>query len=445
VDRSSAARICIVCALGTITAPSLSGCGLEAGSNAEGAVDSVAQPVATDLAVYTNTSPASPWQSWSWSTTVLLANADAPLASGSTSHIKATALSVGAGLSLAYSTTDLSVAAYDAITFDVRGPAASSLHFSLESLAGVGDGPQPLVPVTTKWTRQTIKLAAVAGSLTRFGKLDWLSSQKGQIFYVDNVKLIAKAAAPAPAPVPTPAPVPAPAPASSTFPTAPLTVTKNDVVTLNSSASPYYVYVPSSYDATHATPAKLLVWLHGCGGQAYGDAWVVSPGGTQSWVTVSVGGRDGGCWSPGTDATLVLAALDDVKRRLNVDPRRVVIGGYSSGGDMAYRTAFYNARRFAGVVAENTSPFRDTGSTAAASIAAAAWKLNVAHLAHLSDTVYPIATVRAETDALKLAGFPETRLERPGTHWDADTASTGTGYDLRRYLLPYLDAGWLAP
>ena len=443
MGRSVTARIHVLCAMGTAIVPLLAGCGLEAADpDDERAVESVAQPVTTDMAVYTNTAPASSWQSWSWSTTVVLGNTDAPLASGSSSHLKATSLSIDAGLALAHWASDLNVADYEAITFDVRGRSTSSVRFALESLAGASDGPQPTIPVTTTWTKQTVKLAAVAGSLTRFGKLDWLASKKGQIFYVDNVKLVAKVTA-APTPTPTsPPPTTAPSP---TFPTSPLTVTKNDVVTLNSSASPYYVYVPSSYDATHATPAKLLLWLHGCGGQGYGDAWVVSPGGTQSWVTVSVGGRDGGCWSPNNDTTLVLAALDDVKRRLNVDPRRVVIGGYSSGGDMAYRTAFYNASRFAGIIAENTSPFRDTGSTAASSIAAAAWKLNVVQLAHVSDTVYPIATVRAETDALKTAGFPATRLERAGTHWDADTASSGTSYDLRAYLLPYLDAGWQSP
>ena len=66
-------------------------------------------------------------------------------------------------------------------------------------------------------------------------------------------------------------------------------------------------------------------------------------------------------------------------------------------------------------------------------------------LAHVSDPTYPIAGVRAETDAVNAAGFPETRIERPGTHWDPDTQSSGTNYDMRTYLLPYLDAGWLAP
>jgi dienelactone hydrolase len=160
---------------------------------------------------------------------------------------------------------------------------------------------------------------------------------------------------------------------------------------------------------------------------------------------VSVGGRDGACWNIGTDTTLVLAALDDVKTRLNVDPRRVTIGGYSSGGNLAYRTAFYNAGTFAGILAENTGPFYGTGSSQADSIAAAAWKLNVVHLAHTGDTTYPIATIRNEMAALKAAGFPATLLEQAGTHWDSDTTSSGTNHDLRTYLLPFLDAGWRSP
>lgn len=233
--------------------------------------------------------------------------------------------------------------------------------------------------------------------------------------------------------------------ASSTFPAAPITVSKNTVVTLESSASPYFLFVPDAYDASHNTPSKVFVWLHGCGGYGSNDASMVSPGGSQSWITVSVGGREGACWNSSTDSTIVLAALDDVKRRLNVDPRQVVIGGYSSGGNLAYRTAFYNARRFAGVLAENTAPFYGTGSSESASIAAAAWKLNVVHLAHASDTTYRIADVRTETEALRSSGFPATLLERAGSHWDSDTASSGTNYDLRTYVLPYLDAGWSAP
>jgi len=136
-----------------------------------------------------------------------------------------------------------------------------------------------------------------------------------------------------------------------------------------------------------------------------------------------------------------------VKKRLNIDPRKVVIGGYSSGGDLAYRTALYNETSFAGLIAENTSPFRDTDSTANMSIPAAAWKFNIAHLAHVSDEIYQLWVVRTETDALYNAGFPIERIERDGHHWDDDNynGTYGTMADRRTYLLPYMDRGWMAP
>lgn len=435
---STTAHICALSILACFIAPMVSGCALEgedpttsAEESSEGSpVESVAQGLATDQSLYSNASLASPWQSWSWSSSVALASTDAPLRSGSTSQIKTTVQNAYGALSLARPAGDLPVGDYESITFDVRGLSSSTVRLAVETLAGAGSGAQAVVPVTTSWTTQTIKMDALKGSLASFGKVNWVGPVAGQTFYVDNIKVVAK----------KPTTV-----ASSTFPTAPLSVSKNTVVTLNSSASPYFVYVPTAYDASHNTPSKVFVWLHGCGGYAANDAWVVSPGGSQSWVTVSVGGRDGACWNIGSDSTIVLAALDDVKRRLNVDPRKVVIGGYSSGGNLAYRTAFYNARRFAGVLGENTAPFYGTGSSQSSSINASTWKLNVAHLAHVGDTTFSIGTVRVETDALKVAGFPETRIERPGTHWDNDTTSSGTNYDLRKYLLPYLDAGWSAP
>lgn len=236
-------------------------------------------------------------------------------------------------------------------------------------------------------------------------------------------------------------PVTTPSTPTSSVPTAPVAYTPEQPFFTTATGAEYWTYVPTSYDASHRTPTKLLVWMHGCGGDSQGDAYLVSPGGTQDWISVSLGGRDGDCWDMGADPAKVLAALADVKTHFNVDPRRVVVGGYSSGGDLAYRTAFYDSRLFAGVIAENTSPFRDTGSTQAQSLAAASWRFNVVHLAHTGDTVYPIAGVRAETEAMRGAGFPLTRIERPGTHYD----DPGTDADLRTYLLPALGQGWLAP
>ena len=240
--------------------------------------------------------------------------------------------------------------------------------------------------------------------------------------------------------------------ATTSVPTNPVPFTKNTPLQLTDSLSDYWAYVPTAYDATHQTPMTLFVWLHGCGGYGSGDIFTVSPGGAgQDWMSLTVGGREGDCWDVATDSATVLAAIADMKTHFNVDPRRVVIGGYSSGGDLAYRTAFYHARTFAGLLAENTSPFRDTGSSQSASLAAATWKFPVVHLAHRQDTVYPLAGVEAETAAMTAAGFPLALVERDGGHYDdpGDVenghAVPGTDADLRTYLLPALDLGWLSP
>lgn len=216
--------------------------------------------------------------------------------------------------------------------------------------------------------------------------------------------------------------------------------------TLHSGKSPYYGYAPDTYNP--AVPISLFVWMHGCGGDAKGDLYTVAPWATratQSYIVISIGGRDGVCWNTNADAPKVLAAIDHVSRYFNINPRKIYLGGYSSGGDMTYRVGFENARRFAGLLAVNSDPFRDTGSSGPALMAAASWKINVAHLAHTGDVVYPIAGVRANLATLQSKGFPVIKIEQPGNHWDNDTGVSGTNYNLRTLLLPYLDAGWVSP
>jgi len=257
------------------------------------------------------------------------------------------------------------------------------------------------------------------------------------------------AAAPTPPPVVAPAPAPAPAPTTpappapvSSVPTAPVAYPADQAFPLDGS----WVVVPSAYDRTHQTPTQLLLWMHGCGGEAEGDTATVGPPPDGRYIALSLGGRDGGCWDVNADPAAVLAAVAAIKTHFNIDPRRVVLGGYSSGGDLAYRTAFYNSAKFAGVLAENTSPFRDTGSSALQSLAAASTKFPVVHLAHTSDEAYPIPGVKSEIDAMKNAGFPVTFIERAGTHYDEYDAGTdsGTDRDLQKLVLPHLADGWLA-
>jgi hypothetical protein len=252
---------------------------------------------------------------------------------------------------------------------------------------------------------------------------------------------------PTPTPPISPAPPTTPTPPVSTVPTAPLAYQVNTPEDVTDRQSDYWVDVPPSYDGSNQTPETLLVWMHGCGGEAEGDTWEISPGDDRSYIAISIGGRDDDCWDPDTDVPMVLAAVADVKTHFNINPRRVIIAGYSSGGDLAYRTIFDNADLFAGILAENTSPFRDTGSTADQSLAAAAWKFNDVHLAHDQDDTYPLAGVQDEITQMQAAGFPVTLIHVPGDHFDDDNDvnDTGTDNDLRHYLLPHINDGWLSP
>jgi pimeloyl-ACP methyl ester carboxylesterase len=240
--------------------------------------------------------------------------------------------------------------------------------------------------------------------------------------------------------------IPAHAPSpTGAVPTDPVAFQPDTPFTLQSSLSNYWVDVPDGYDPSGQTPIELLVWLHGCGGESAGDIYTVSPTSTSRYIAIAVGGREDDCWDPNADQDTVLAAIADVETHFNIDRHEVVLGGYSSGGDLAYRLAFYHSLQFAGVLAENTSPFRDTGSAASQSLAAAQWKFNVVQLAHIQDDVYPLAGVVNEVGELQRAAFPVQLVERPGHHYDDSTATFGSDHDLQRYLLPHLNDGWRSP
>ncbi len=228
--------------------------------------------------------------------------------------------------------------------------------------------------------------------------------------------------------------------AAPATPAGPVEYTKESPVQLESGRSSYWVQVPQLYDDSHKTQVPMLVWLHGCGGDSGGDIYTVSPTEKARYLAIAVGGRDGACWDVNNDSALVLAAIENVRTHFQIDPRRIVLGGFSSGGDLAYRTAYFNSDKFSGVLAAGTAPFRDTGTSREAALAAATTKFHVVHLAHLDDEAYPIATVREETDALKSAGFPLERVERPGMHYDENTDK-----NIQEVLLPHMADDWTSP
>ena len=246
------------------------------------------------------------------------------------------------------------------------------------------------------------------------------------------------ASPPAPSATPTPVPVD-PNASAGPKPTTTCSVSKNGAgfFTRTSAASSYVAYVPASYDGT--TPMRLIVGLHGCGDDAMNFAtWGVNPydtRATQDHIGISIGGADGRCWNASDDAK-VLAAVDDISSCFWVHQKKVVIAGFSSGGELAYRVGLSQASRFAGILIEDSGLYAANGNPDAL-LANAAWKLHVAHLTHTSDPVFPLAQVKADWVKTKAAGFPLMTSETPGAH-------DGSSTDWAGWLIPE-STSWVAP
>lgn len=194
----------------------------------------------------------------------------------------------------------------------------------------------------------------------------------------------------------------------------------------------YWVRLPKNYDA--ATPYPTVIGAHGCGDNAKNFAtWAMAPWeqrDSQAHIAVSVGaGRDGTCWNSGEDESKVIEVLEDLRSCFYVHQKKVTLGGYSSGGMLAYYTAMRNTHLFAGLLIENSSIQSVYGDATDAAIAAADWKIDVVITARQSDGSFPIERVRTDRDKLLAAGFPVQFRELPGGH-------DGNGADWNEYLLP---------
>ena len=222
-------------------------------------------------------------------------------------------------------------------------------------------------------------------------------------------------------------------------PTSTCTISKDSAgfFTRTSTKSSYVAYVPPGYSPT--SPMRLIVGLHGCGDNAMNFAtWGVNPydtRATQTHIGISIGGQDGNCRNLGVDDAKVLAAVDDISKCFWVHQKKVVIAGYSSGGELAYKVGLQQASRFAGIIIE------DSGLYAAGNpdtlLAGASWKLHIAHRTHTSDPVFPLAQVKADWAKTQGAGFPLVTSETAGDH-------NGVSPDWSAWLIPQ-SAGYVAP
>jgi pimeloyl-ACP methyl ester carboxylesterase len=118
-----------------------------------------------------------------------------------------------------------------------------------------------------------------------------------------------------------------------------------------SARQPYGIYVPTSYDAAHASP--MTVWLHWRGpgmenGAYYDPNMVWQLGEQRGDIVITPRGRGESDWYVGGSQVDVFDDMHDVGRLLHVDRDRVYVAGYSMGGWGTYVLAGLHPDLFAG-------------------------------------------------------------------------------------------------
>lgn len=116
-----------------------------------------------------------------------------------------------------------------------------------------------------------------------------------------------------------------------------------------------WAYVPEAYDATASY--GVVVWLHGTGGYDWQELLA-------RWkplcdrydlILVAPKSTDPARWLPG-EAAFVDRLLGEVASGYNVDPARVVVHGYESGGTLAFLMGFRNRETIRAIAAVEAMP-----------------------------------------------------------------------------------------
>ncbi|HYM09785.1 MAG TPA: alpha/beta hydrolase-fold protein [Bryobacterales bacterium] len=123
---------------------------------------------------------------------------------------------------------------------------------------------------------------------------------------------------------------------------------------VDGSVQPYGLVIPDSYDGSR--PVRLDLVMHGKGATlnevsflaAHDSEQPVPPG--QDFLQLDVFGRTNNAyrWAGETD---VFEALESVRRRYNIDPRRIVLRGFSMGGAGAWHLGLHYPGLWAAVEA----------------------------------------------------------------------------------------------
>jgi hypothetical protein len=124
---------------------------------------------------------------------------------------------------------------------------------------------------------------------------------------------------------------------------------------LDGSVQPYHISLPADYDPNK--PTRLYVWLHGRQNNTTESEFIFSfmnprppgnaPVADQGQIQLDLFGRiNGEGWHFGGE-TDVFEAIAAVKKRFKIDDKRVMIRGFSQGGEGSWHVALHHPDAFA--------------------------------------------------------------------------------------------------
>lgn len=125
---------------------------------------------------------------------------------------------------------------------------------------------------------------------------------------------------------------------------------------IDGTLQPFSLYVPDSYKGKE--PIPLLVTLHGSGvderQSAYSTTMRLAPAMAQGRITpliiLAPKARDLSSWYLGDAAKDVLECIEQVKKLYRIDPKKIIIDGFSMGGYGAWRLSILHPEVFRGAI-----------------------------------------------------------------------------------------------
>ena len=182
----------------------------------------------------------------------------------------------------------------------------------------------------------------------------------------------------------------------------------------------YYVFAPDKI--TPATPAPLIILLHGSGrnGLSLAEKWKEIAK-KEKLIIAGPDSINSQQWKiPEDGPDFIQQLVETLKAKYPIDTRRVYLFGHSAGAGHALYLSLLESEYFAatavhaGAVGPGAIPFMERAQR----------KIPIAIFVGTNDELVPLPLVRADRDALHARGFKVELAEIKGhTHWYYDRAA----------------------